>query len=462
MAIDVLPKGAMRENYGVSQRSIKAEPRLSVLSKIFRISTRHSQRVQTNTILEQIIWDTFSVSETYLLINIIRMYQHNDYNSSYRRLEAYPVATNPVLKKNAVDLTAMFKRRFDHYTKCSGRAIGNRDSWDDCYKELMRLNDAFDGKYKDMILNLCFMNVREALAIYSQIFANRFWVQGNKLKEEFFTVVSNEYSFNNINVIRAIGCNNSAVFTGLENSVIPNFFLSTESEDCSIHCLLVMQYFITYTKNTEGIREITYGQNAKRLGEIRRHWISIVGELCANKLYRALVYLFEKKILRKSFEDMDDMKTIDTEDSLDDQSKLYISPRGHELMLMLARDSVLLEMLRECAWREYEGREDSYSYRSSYDLLIQKEQYMIFIDLLEYIDYLREQEEKIFIDNDENVNLSSYRLAFGHTPVVMHLLQGVEKSLNYSGIIKMPKVEQKFSRIKRRIDETCIKLQEIL
>ena len=156
------------------------------------------------------------------------------------------------------------------------------------------------------------------------------------------------------------------------------------------------------------------------------------------------------------------MKTIDTEDSLDDQSKLYISPRGHELMLMLARDSVLLEMLRECAWREYEGREDSYSYRSSYDLLIQKEQYMIFIDLLEYIDYLREQEEKIFIDNDENVNLSSYRLAFGHTPVVMHLLQGVEKSLNYSGIIKMPKVEQKFSRIKRRIDETCIKLQEIL
>ena len=152
------------------------------------------------------------------------------------------------------------------------------------------------------------MNVREALAIYSQIFANRFWVQGNKLKEEFFTVVSNEYSFNNINVIRAIGCNNSAVFTGLENSVIPNFFLSTESEDCSIHCLLVMQYFITYTKNTEGIREITYGQNAKRLGEIRRHWISIVGELCANKLYRALVYLFEKKILRKSFEDMDDMK----------------------------------------------------------------------------------------------------------------------------------------------------------
>lgn len=399
-----------------------------------------------------------------LLISIrphtLRMYQYNDYNSNFRKLEAYPVATNPVLKKNAVDLTSMFKRRFDHYTKCSGRSIGNRDSWDDCYKELMRLNDAFDGKYKDMILNLCFMNVREALAIYSQIFANRFWVQGNKLKEEFFTVASNEYTFNNINVIRAIGCNNSAVFTGSENSVIPNFFLSTESEDYSIHCLLVMQYFIAYSQNSEGMRQITYGQNAKRLGEIRQHWVSIVGESCAGQLYRALVYLFEKKILRKSFEDMDDMRTIDTEDSLDDQSKLYISPRGHELMLMLARDSVLLEMLRECAWREYEGREDSYSWLSSYDLLIQKEQHMIFIDLLEYIDYLREQEEKLFCDIDEKVNLSAYRSAFGHTPVVMQLLHGVEKSLNYSGIMKMPIVGQKFSRIKRRIDETCIKLQE--
>ena len=399
-----------------------------------------------------------------LLISIrphtLRMYQHNDYNATYRRLEAYPVATNPVLKKNAVDLTAMFKRRFDHYTKCSGKNIGNRDSWDDCYKELMRLNDAFDGKYKDMILNLCFMNVREALALYSQIFSNRFWVQGNKLKEEFFTVVSNEYTFNNINVIRAIGCNNGAVFTGEENSVIPNFFLSTESEDCSIHCLLVMQYFVAYAKNTEGVRQITYGQNAKRLGDVRQHWTTILGESSANQLYRALVYLFEKKILRKSFEDKDDMRTIDTEDSLDEQSKLYISPRGHELLLMLSRDSVLLEMLRECAWREYDGREDSYSRQSSYELLVQKEQYRIFIDLLEYIDYLREQEEMIFFDSSEIVNLNAYRATFGQTPVVMQLLHGVENSLNYSGIMKMPKVEAKFDRIKKRIDETCRKLQE--
>lgn len=401
-----------------------------------------------------------------LLISVrphtLRMYQYNDYNSNFRRLESYPVATNSVLKKNAVDLTAMFKRRFDHYTKHSGRSIGNKDSWDDCYRELMRLNEAFDGKYKDMILNLCFMNVREALAIYSRIFANRFWVQGNKLKEEFFTVASNEYVFNNINVIRAIGCNNSAVFNGLESSVIPNFFLSTESEDYSIHCLLVMQYFIEYSTNLNGTTQITYGQNAKRLGEIRKHWVSIVGESSADHLYRALVYLFENKILRKSFEDVDDMKTIDTEDSLDDQSKLYISPRGHELMLMLTRDSVLLEMLRECAWREYEGRDDSYSRLSSYDLLITKNQDMIFIDLLEYIDYLREQEENLFCDDKATINLSVYRSAFGRTPVVMQLLDGVEKSLIYSGKIKTPSVSEKYYRIKRRIDETCERLQEII
>ena len=101
-----------------------------------------------------------------------------------------------------------------------------------------------------------------------------------------------------------------------------------------------------------------------------------------------------------------------------------------------------------------------YSRQSSYELLVQKEQYRIFIDLLEYIDYLREQEEMIFFDSSEIVNLNAYRATFGQTPVVMQLLHGVENSLNYSGIMKMPKVEAKFDRIKKRIDETCRKLQE--
>lgn len=398
-----------------------------------------------------------------LLISIrphtLRMYQRCEYNANFRRLEAYPVATNTVLKKQSVDLSLLFTKRFDYYTNLSNKNIGNKETWKACYDELMLLNRVFQGKYKDMILNLCFMNVREALAVYSQIFANRFWIQGNRLKETFFSVKSSEYYFNNINVIRAIGCNNSATFTGTENSVIPNFFLSTENCDYSIQCLLVMQYFVLYTQNLEGNKQITYGQNARKLGDIRNHWKSILAETREEALYRALVFLFEKKVLRKSIEDTDSYATLDTEASLDADSKLYISPRGKELMDMLGRDSVLLEMLRECAWREYEGREEYYTRQSSYELLIQGEQNLIFMDLLEYIDYLREKEESVFFDSTEKIDINAYRLAFGNSLVVSNLLAGVEKSLNYSGLISNPAVANKFARVRRHIDESRRKLQ---
>lgn len=401
-----------------------------------------------------------------LLISIrphtLRLYQQSEYNTKYRRLEAYPVATNTVLKKSAVQLNEMFENRFNYYTNLSSKIIGNRGSWDDCYRQLMLLNDAFGGKYKEMILNLCFMNVREALSVYSQIFANRFWIQGNRLKEEAFTVDSQDYYFNNINVIRAIGCNNFAVFTGVENSVIPNFLLSSELEDYSIQCLLVMQYFILYAQSSEGTKYITYGQNARKLGDIHKDWVAILGPNRTEQINKALIYLFEKKILRKSFEDVDDTVTLDTAESLTDDSKLYISPRGYELMAMLSRDSVLLEMLRECAWRDYDGRDEFYSRLSSYELLLQKEQYKIFIDLLEYIDYLREQEEKFLFESVEKIDLKKYRASFGKTLVVTYLMHGVENSLNYSGIINMPKVSSKLNHVQKCIDESCKKLQQII
>lgn len=401
-----------------------------------------------------------------LLISIrphtLRLYQQSEYNTKYRRLEAYPVATNTVLKKTAVELNKMFKKRFDYYTTLSPKIIGNKESWTECYRQLMLLNEAFDGKYKEMILNLCFMNVREALAVYSQIFANRFWIQGNRLKEESFSVDSQEYYFNNINVIRAIGCNNSAVFTGLENSVIPNFLLSSELGDYSIQCLLVMQYFILHAQSSEGTKFITYGRNARKLGDVRKDWAAILGSKRTEQLNKALVYLFEKKVLRKSFEDVDDTVTLDTEESLTNDSKLYISPRGYELMAMLSRDSVLLEMLRECAWRDYNRRDAFYSRQSSYELLRQKEQHKIFLDLLEYIDYLREQEEKFLFESAEKIDLIKYRTYFGKTPVVTHLVHGVENSLNYSGIINMPKVSSKLSHVQKCIDESCRKLQQVI
>lgn len=388
----------------------------------------------------------------------LRLYRRKDDVETYRGLEAFSIATNTVLKKNALDLAAFFKKRFDYYTSRSPKTIGNKETWEESYKNLMALNNAFEGKYKSMIINLCFFNVRAALATYSKIFANRFWIQGNRAKEMFFSVNSPEYSFNNINVIRAIGCGNSAVFSGSGDTIIPNLFLTSEREDYSILSLLIMRYFAgDFTDKCE--LEITYGENAKELGLVFQEWTNAVGKRRTKQLQKVLSYLFEQRILRKSIEDVDDVETLDRPDALDNHSKLYISPRGYELMLMLSRDSVLFEMLQECAWREYDGREDTYSRQSSYELLLQKKQDIIFADLLEYVDYLREQEENFFFDPDETVDLSAYRDIFGSSMMVTHLLKGVVNSLTFSGHIYNRTLSGKLSTVQSNIDESTRRLQ---
>lgn len=390
----------------------------------------------------------------------LRLYRKKESIEKVRGFESFTILNNTVLKKNAVDLSVFFKKRFDYYTSRSPKAVGNKDSWDKCYKSLMKLNDAFDGKYKSMISNLCFLNVRASLAVYSSVFANRFWIQGNHARAISFDINPSEYSFNNINVIRAIGCGNSAVFTGSSNSIIPNIFLTSENSDYSILCLLVMKYFIATVVDDNDFYELSYGEEAKALNVVLHEWESAVGGERTKLLHKALEYLFEQKVLRKSIEDTDDFTTMDKSESLDSNSKLYLSPRGYEAMQMLSRDSVLFEMLRECSWRDYSDRESFYNREPSYTLMLQKNQDLIFLDLLEYIDYLREQEENFFFDSKEDIDLQEYRDIFGSTLVVNCLLDGVMRSLTYSGHIANPIIKSKLIAVQEHISESTRLLQD--
>ncbi len=375
-----------------------------------------------------------------LLISV-RPHTYRILNTS-RHIETYPISEPAVLKKKSVDLDTIFERRFNYYTEHSTRVIGNIDTWKICYNELMKMNRIFEGKYKDMIKNLCFMNIREALAQYSKVFANRFWVQKNKNKDDVFTITAPEYSFNNINVIRALACNEDPIFCGTEETIIPNIFYTSEEEDLSIYCLLIMKYFF----KKRGIE--SYGLNAEKLGDIIEEWKNIFGENIVSKFIKALQFLFERKILRKSIKDFDDIKTLDTKESLNDNSRLYISPRGYEMFEMIGRDSVLLEMLRESAWRDYENRK--YSQLSSSELMKQSKQDEIFKDLLEYIDYLCEMEDDILSIVKVYEKRENYKKAFGQTSISLELLKGVKNSLDYSGIIFYNDISHQYRNVKAK------------
>ncbi len=368
-----------------------------------------------------------------------------------RMLSAYSFVS-PILKENSVDLNLLFKKRFDFYTEMSHTNIGNPESWERCYEQLMLVNSLFDGQFKRMISNLCFFNVRTSLAEYAKILGNRVWVQGNSARSEFFTISSDEYKFNDITVPRAIGCGNSIVFMGIDGFIIPNFFYTTPYMDYSIQCLLVMQYFHGKMQIFTG-GGVEYGLDSMMLKDVYAEWKKVLDDEHVKQLNIAVQHLYECKILRKSIMDFEDYQVLDVSKSLKDTSRLYLSPRGVELMNMFRQSSVLLEMLRECAWHEYRGQDSNYYNRCSYELIQNGKQNELFIDLLEYIEMLCQAEEDFFF-SPNGINLCAYREIFGYNLVVEGLMLGVEKSLRISGKLYNTLIAKKFNQVHERIEES--------
>lgn len=376
-----------------------------------------------------------------LLISV-RPYTYRLFHSN-RQIETFPISEPVILKRKAVDLDQLFKNRFDYYTKQEEQVAGNVETWEQCYQEVQKMNAAFGGKYKDMIINLCFFSTRAALSSYAKVFANRFWVQKNKMKEDKFSIIPTDYSFNNISVIRALGCNEESMYWNEENSVIPNIFYTTSEEDLSVQSILLLKYFERKRNNEY------YGINSETIFDIKRELSVVFSTDDVAKFYRCIELLFECKVLRKSIYDIDDLKNLDKKESLSDDSMLYISPRGTELYEMFKRDSVLLEMLREDVWRDYSGW--NYIGKTSNELMQERKEKELYMDLLEYIDYLAEKESDIFDEVRFRYKEKEYRNLFGKKTAVGLLLCGVEKSLIYTGIMQDPEIKENYERLKERV-----------
>lgn len=93
---------------------------------------------------------------------------------------------------------------------------------------------------------------------------------------------------------------------------------------------------------------------------------------------------------------------------------LYISPRGTELYEMFKRDSVLLEMLREDVWRDYSGW--NYIGKTSNELMQERKEKELYMDLLQYIDYLAEKRSDIFDEIRFRYKEKEYWNLFGRKP----------------------------------------------
>ena len=369
----------------------------------------------------------------------LRLFNNN------RNLETYPINGTPITKDKVIDLSAMFQKRFEYYTNKGTKAIGNIETWRECYSALTEMNNMFSGQYKTMIVNLCFMNIRESLSYYAKIFANRFWVQKNKEIYAEFTVNSADYIFNNITIIRALSCNESSVYFDSDDNLLPCLFFSKDKKDLSVHCLLLIKLF--YDRCSDGE---PYGINAIRKDDVTHDLESIFDDADIKKEFNeCIIYLFKRRILRKSIRDKDDYNLMDRTGSLKDESMLYLSSKGAEMWRMLSQDSVLLELFREQAFRDYSA--DSFNELSSFELMAQNRQEEIFYDLLKYIERIYYTEDDIHSKIRGIQKKEKFKRVFGNYLVAEHLLLGVEKSLRYSGKIDNPRLKESLEALRKTI-----------
>lgn len=323
---------------------------------------------------------------------------------------------NTIYKEKPVDLEELFKRRFNYYKekyiKTGQLVIGEPSSWDICHQALMTINQRVpntqmvrDGSrtFKEVLINLNIMNIRQIMKAYTQVLSNRYWVQQNSTPESAFDINIEDYIFNNVTVIKALGCGNrTCVYSSSHantNAPIPNILYTTKQKSFEIYSLLIISYFLVHLPE----ENVLYGRSQGYI--IYENLLNDIAQIFGKdgeeyeNFIVSIDHLYRIKVLRKSLveaEKVEDLQkgNLQKKDKLKASSMLYLSPRGRELWKMFSDSSVLLEMYREDVYRDY--RED-YSEAPGWILIDQNKRYSdVIYDLMKYIEYIYAQEMALY------------------------------------------------------------------
>ncbi|MDE5698547.1 MAG: hypothetical protein K2I96_14245, partial [Lachnospiraceae bacterium] len=295
------------------------------------------------------------------------------------------------------------------------------------------LSHKFDRKYADMIESLCFYNADLIKQAYKRILLNTTWVRERNFRFSVNEGRGEEITFNNITCIRALACGEDKVYRRWDDldkmaeidKLLPNILYNEEKTDYGLLNLYTMKYYLRQYKP-----QMEWGEKYIVLKDYVDCFKSLLGidtETCVF----VTDYLFRREILRKSFYDVEAAAGVLYNKDWGTDNKLYITSRGKKMWDMFRDDSVLLELCREDMYLAEPVNEDEK--KCSYDLMIEKKQCDLFQMLLKIIGDIFEQELSYYQAACRNGNQERYRKAFGRQPVALILLEGVTRSIQYSG-----------------------------
>lgn len=380
----------------------------------------------------------------YIINMLISIRPHtNRLLNTERDFKAFYI-TREILKQDMVDLHKLFEKKIFYYSK--DITIENKDSWDTATKVLLILSGKFNGKYRNLIKNICLLNTRDALKAYALVLSNRIWIQKNADKSAEFTINENDYIFNNITVLRALACEQYYVYARRGQYLIPNILLNSLDKNFSILNLCLLNCFLI-----EDSKNFSYGLEYKTGEDILKIFQKVFPNYSDLKddVEKMIQYFYREKILRKSINDIEKIECQD-ETNITMQSKLYLSPKGYEISNMLSSDSVYYELCREDYYRDMDNK---YSKQSSFELMQKGQQIDIFCDLLVLLEELLDVEKKYLFYVKEHNTLELYHAYFGNEVLCEKLYRGLCKSIEYSGNLNNPGIFPLKNEVEQKIAE---------
>lgn len=399
--------------------------------------------------------DAITMGEKKYLVNIIISMRPHTYSilTGYKAFTAYSVTRN-ILKRDMVDLNAYFNEKLNYYSR--NVEVKDLGAWKEARLIMTRLSSKFNNKYANMIKNICLWNTREAMRAYTTILTNRIWIQRDMTKTSGFTIKEDDYIFNNITVIRALACEQYYVYAKRGSYWIPNLLQNTADRNFSFINLCICNCF-SKDKN----KDYTYGEESKSFGEIKNYFMISFPEYkdLSEAVDGRVRYLFEQRVLQKSINDIDVPITVGKSESLSDQSLLYLTPKGYELLRMMESDSVYMELCREDYYRDYDNNTEL-NRESSFELMQKGQQINIFYDLFLFLYELLEEEEKYINYAIEHQTIDSYINFFGNEIMCERLYKGIWRSIDFSGNKDNEFIKPVMERVSKKLDEIRNRLEE--
>lgn len=380
------------------------------------------------------------------LIISMRPYSYMELN----RDEAFRVffITRRIFKRNRIDFGKLLEKKINYYS--TEIPHERRETWNDACNILKILTKKFNSQYSEMIKNLVLWDIRDSIGIFKDILMNRVWIQRNMEKISTFSINEDNFVFNNITVLRAISCGSSFIYKESLDNPVPNILQNDRGDEYWWFPILsILAHFKPKTRT-----KYTYGSEPEKAGDIYKMYETVFPNMngLKAKIQYSLNFLFESRIIMRGIDDIN----ANGGKQIYDDTLLHLSPRGYELTKMAGNDSVYLELCREAVYRDY-SREGSIP-QSSYELMRIGKQYMIFIDLLQFVLELLEEEKKYIKYSITHNTLPQYINAFGNEIINAMFLTGIENSIRYSGHDN----DDRIMGVRNRVNEKITELRSLL